>query len=183
MGRLSHLSGIIHLLNPMVPCGTVTHVPAFCDLSTGCRRNALKSWNKLMKCPVPFPWHIRCSMEWPAEYGIGNRDHDKRNRSKFRSPCKATRHWKGRFRRQSATRRRMCPDPANCAPCAQVMSLLVGAERRSRDPAGFLLLKFPKALLVSLRVNRSSFETRLQRRPDGFLQRQKGNVSPSRARA
>ena len=37
----------------------------------------------------------------------------------------------------------MRPDPANYAPGAQVMSLLVGAERRSRDPAGFLLLKLP----------------------------------------
>ena len=71
MGRLSHLFGIIHLLNPMVPCGTVTHVPTFCDLSTGCRRNTLNSWNKLMTCPVPFPWHIRCSLEGPAESFTG----------------------------------------------------------------------------------------------------------------
>ncbi len=76
-------------------------------------------------------------------YGTGNWDHDKGNRAGFRSPYKATQHWRGRYRRQSATRRWMCPDPANCAPGAQFMSLLVGAERRSRDPAGFLLLKLP----------------------------------------
>ena len=71
MERLSHLFGIIHLLNPMVPCGTVTHVPAFCDLSTGYWRNALNSWNKQMKCPGPFPWHIWCSLERPAESFMG----------------------------------------------------------------------------------------------------------------
>jgi len=72
----------------------------------------------------------------------------------------------------------MRPDPAHYAPGAHVMSLPVGAERRSREPAGFLLLKLPDSPPgVTARECSSLVEPRLPRRPGG-LQRNRFLVSP-----